>query len=178
VRGTIDALSGFSLLLAQVIVLALIGALVRGAPLDTLLIMTLRVGAAVLLWLQLQYLLLSRRVPRRELLPGALVAGAGQVVLSLYSAIWMPRLLATNAERYGVIGVTFAILTWLIVLGACLVAAAVISAEVGLRRRRSGIAAAQETEPDTTPDDGVAPDEGIAPRATVGAREEEPDAQG
>jgi membrane protein len=177
VRGTIDALSGFSLLLAQVIVLALIGALVRGAPLDTLLIMTLRVGAAVLLWLQLQYLLLSRRVPRRELLPGALVAGAGQVVLSLYSAIWMPRLLATNAERYGVIGVTFAILTWLIVLGACLVAAAVISAEVGLRRRRSGLAATQETEPDTTPDDGIAPDEGIAPRATVGAREEEPDDQ-
>jgi membrane protein len=136
VRGTIDALSGFSLLLAQVIVLALIGSLVRGAALGTLLVMTLRVCVAVVLWLQLQYLLLSRRIPRRELLPGALVAGAGQVVVSLYSAIWMPHLLTTNAQRYGVIGVTFAILTWMIVLGACLVAAAVISAEVGLRRRR------------------------------------------
>ena len=43
----------------------------------------------------------------------------------------MPRLIGSNAEQYGVIGVTFAMLTWLIVLAAWLVAAAVISAEVG-----------------------------------------------
>lgn len=145
VRGTIDAISGFSLLVAQVIVLALIGAVIKGAPLAAVFVMACRVAIAVVLWLQLQYLLLSRRVARRELLPGALVAGAGQVVISLYSAIWMPHLLSRNAERYGVIGVTFAILTWMIVIGACLVASAVISAEVGLRRRhfRESIAAAE-----------------------------------
>jgi len=63
--------------------------------------------------------------------PGAVVAGVGQVVIGLFSVLWMPRLVGQNAERYGIIGVTFALLTWLIVLAACVVAAAVISAEFG-----------------------------------------------
>jgi hypothetical protein len=51
--------------------------------------------------------------------------------LSLYSVLWMPRVIASNAERYGIIGITFALLTWLIVVSVGLVAAAVISAEMG-----------------------------------------------
>lgn len=136
VRGTLDALSGFSLFLTQMIVLALLGALLRGAPLGEFVVMAVRVAVAFVLWLALQYLLLSRRVPRRELVPGAIVGAVGEVLAAAYSAVWMPHLLSVNAQRYGVIGVTFALLTWLIVLGACLVASAVISAEWALRRRR------------------------------------------
>jgi membrane protein len=80
-------------------------------------------------------------VPRRQLLPGAVVASIGQVVVSFYSALWMPRLVTSNAERYGVIGVTFALLAWLIVIGFTVVAAAVVSAEIG-GARRPGLAAA------------------------------------
>jgi membrane protein len=47
----------------------------------------------------------------------------------------MPRLVSSNAERYGVIGVTFALLAWLIVIGFTVVAAAVVSAEIGGARR-------------------------------------------
>ncbi|WP_203781227.1 hypothetical protein [Paractinoplanes rishiriensis] len=49
----------------------------------------------------------------------------------MYSALWMPRLIEINAGRYGVIGITFAMLTWLIVVGFCVVVVAVISAELG-----------------------------------------------
>ena len=69
-----------------------------------------------MLWLQVQYLLLSRRVPRRALVPGSITAAAGQAVVSIYSAIWMPHIVSLNSVRYGVIGVTFALLTWLIVV--------------------------------------------------------------
>jgi hypothetical protein len=31
-------------------------------------------------------------------------------------ALWMSRLIEANAARYGIIGITFAILTWLIVI--------------------------------------------------------------
>ena len=42
---------------------------------------------------------------------------------------------AFAAARYGVIGVTFALLAWLIVIGFTVVAAAVVSAEIGGARR-------------------------------------------
>jgi hypothetical protein len=53
------------------------------------------------------------------------------VILTLYSALWMPRVIESNAAKYGIIGITFALLTWLIVVSLCLVMAAVISAEIG-----------------------------------------------
>ena len=55
----------------------------------------------------------------------------GSAIVSVYSALWMPRVIENNATRYGIIGITFALLTWLIVVGLCMVAAAVISAEIG-----------------------------------------------
>lgn len=131
VRGTLYGLSGMGLLLAQLIVLTLLASLLKQVWGGTVLTAAVRVLAAVVLWLVLQELLLARRVQRRQLVPGAVVAGVGQVVVSIFSAVWMPRLISQNAERYGIIGVTFALLSWLIVLSACVVAAAVISAEFG-----------------------------------------------
>lgn len=161
-RGTVDALSGFMLLVTQVIVLALLSAVVRGATLGTILVVALRITIAVVLWLQLQYLLLSRRVTRRELLPGAFVAGVGQVIASAYSALWMPYLLERNAGRYGVIGVTFALLSWLIVIGFLIVAVAIFSGEFALRRRA---AAALHNAPGETPVD-AAGDRATSARST------------
>jgi membrane protein len=92
-------------------------------------VVVLHLALASVLWLQVQYLLLSRRVPRRALVPGSITAAAGQAVVSIYSVTWMPHLVSLNSVRYGVIGVTFALLTWLIVVCAGIVAAAVVSAE-------------------------------------------------
>jgi membrane protein len=133
-RGTVHGLGGVALMLGEIIGLAVLAGLLRRLPTGGALAFLLPAPFAVALWLQLQRLLLSGRVTRRQLLPGALTAGAGQVVVSVYSAIWMPHLISENAARYGVIGVTFALLTWLIVVSAAIVVAAVVSAEAGQRQ--------------------------------------------
>jgi membrane protein len=129
--GTLNGIGGTSLLIAQLLVLALFASALRGLPAGSAITGAVRFALAVPMWLALQYLLLSRRVPARVLLPGAVVAAGGQLVVMLGSGLWMPRLIATDAARYGLIGVTFALVSWLIVLGLVLVAGAVISAELG-----------------------------------------------
>ncbi len=96
----------------------------------------LRAVVGIPFWLALQFVLLSGRVPWRVLLPGAVVMGIGQGLISLGSAVWMPHLVSTNAARYGTIGVTFALLSWLILVCAAIVAGAAVSVEMSRRQRR------------------------------------------
>ena len=131
VRGTVNGLTGMGLLLASTLVLSLLAGLLRPLPAGTAFVFVLRALAATGVWLVLQRLLLSRRVGLRRLLPGAVIGGVGQAVVSLYSALWMPRLIEHNADRYGIIGITFALVTWLIIIGFAVVTAAVVSAEMG-----------------------------------------------
>jgi uncharacterized BrkB/YihY/UPF0761 family membrane protein len=131
VRGTLNAVTGFGLLLSSILVLSIMVGALRQLPAGDVVAFVLRVATSTAVWLLLQSLLLTRRVPIRRLVPGAIVAGAGSAVLSVYSTLWMPRLIQNNADRYGIIGITFAMLTWLIVVCFCVVVAAVISAEVG-----------------------------------------------
>ncbi len=130
-RGTLNGMTALGLLLTSLLVLSLLVSLLRHAPAGSVLAFVLRIIANTAVWLLLQSLLLSRRIPIRRLLPGAIVIAAGSAILSLYSALWMPRVIENNATRYGIIGITFALLTWLIVVGTCLVVAAVVSAEIG-----------------------------------------------
>ena len=129
--GTLNGLTGTSLLFVQLIVLTLFASVLRAVHTMPVLAGALRLLLGIPLWLVLQYLLLSRRVPARALFPGAVVASAGQLAASLYSAVYVPRLIATNTQRYGLIGVTFALISWLIVLAFAVVAGAVVSAELG-----------------------------------------------
>jgi len=129
-RGTLNGLSGTSLIVAELIVLALLASALRGAPAATFLTAAIRFILAAALWLVLQWLLLSRRVPWRALRRGALIAAAGQLLLSWISTLYMPHLIARDASRYGIIGVTLALLSWLIIIGVFVVAVAVIGAEL------------------------------------------------
>ncbi|GAA0928887.1 YhjD/YihY/BrkB family envelope integrity protein [Virgisporangium aurantiacum] len=131
VRGTLNAVTAIGLLISSLLVLSLLVGLLRQAPAGSVLGFVLRVVVNTAVWLLLQRLLLSRRIPIRRLLPGSFVIAAGSAVLTLYSALWMPRLIENNSERYGIIGITFAMLTWLILIGFLMVAAAVLSAELG-----------------------------------------------
>jgi membrane protein len=131
--GTVNGLTGVSLLVAQLIVLTLLTSAIRPLPAGTVLSEVVRLVLAAPVWLLLQYLLLSRRIPVRALLPGAAIAAIGQAVLSVYSAVWMPHIVAHNAERYGLIGVTFALVSWLIVIGIAIVGGAVLAAELAGR---------------------------------------------
>src|SRR5439155_11926348 len=68
--GRLNGLTGTSLLFAQLIVLTLLTSAVRGAFAGPVLAGAVRFLLGIPVWLVLQYLLLSRRVPPRALLPG------------------------------------------------------------------------------------------------------------
>ncbi|MEU7906512.1 YhjD/YihY/BrkB family envelope integrity protein [Actinoplanes sp. NPDC049118] len=131
VRGTLNGVTAVGLLISSLLVLSLLVGMLRQVPAGTLFAVVLRVVMSTGIWLLLQFLLLSRRIPFRRLLPGSIVAGAGGALLNLYSAVWMPRVIENNSGRYGIIGITFALLTWLILVCVCVVVAAVIGAEMG-----------------------------------------------
>jgi membrane protein len=75
-------------------------------------------------WLLTPFVLLARRVAWRRLVPTALLTGVGMTGMALCSAVWMPRTIAKSAEQFGVIGVAFAMLSWLVGAGIVLVLAA------------------------------------------------------
>jgi membrane protein len=77
-----------------------------------------------LMWLATPYVLLGRRIAWQRLLPGALLVGIGMTALSAVSLIYLPHSLSTSASRYGTIGIAFALLSWLILMGFVLVGTA------------------------------------------------------
>ncbi|MFF5965625.1 YhjD/YihY/BrkB family envelope integrity protein [Streptomyces collinus] len=67
-----------------------------------------------LLWWWSQHLLLSARVGWSELLPGAVLAGTGTVVLSWAARLLMPTAMDRSLEEFGLLGPVFTFLSWLI----------------------------------------------------------------
>ena len=146
-RRTVYSLSGTAVLLAELLGLTLLASALHalaGSPVTGLLI---RVAGSVVFWMFLQWVLLSRRVRWRPLVPGAIIGGIGQVVISVFSATWMPSLIARNSLRYGIIGVALALLTWLIVIAGAIVAGAVTGAELAGRPLPGQLAAAGPAAP-------------------------------
>jgi membrane protein len=83
-------------------------------------------GGAFFLWTP--YVLLGRRVPARRLLPTALATGAALGVLAVGSDLVMPELVAHNTARYGLVGLTFSLVTWLFSGAVLVVSAAILGA--------------------------------------------------
>ncbi len=79
--------------------------------------------------------LLARRLSWRLALPAAAVTSAGLIITGLWSTIWLPKLIVDNAERYGAIGITFGIFTWLYALSLALVAGAVVGGAIADARQ-------------------------------------------
>ena len=93
---------------------------------------------AFVLWLATPYLLLGRRARLGRLAPVAVLSAIGMTGVGIWSAIWMPHAVATSSREYGVIGVGFALLTWLVAIAGVLVVAASGGAVIAdrLERRR------------------------------------------
>ena len=100
--------------------------------------LTVQALAATVLWWPVQYLLLGGRVGWRALLPAAALTGAGQAGAILVSGLYLPIAISHGAERYGLVGVAIALLSWLVVFGLLLVVSAVLSAELTRGRITSG----------------------------------------
>jgi membrane protein len=74
----------------------------------------LSVLSATLLWWWSQHLLLGGRIGWRGLLPGALLAGSGTVLLSLAARVLVPTAMERSLDEFGPLGPVFTFLSWLI----------------------------------------------------------------
>jgi membrane protein len=83
-------------------------------------------GGAFFLWTP--FVLLGRRVRVRRLLPTALATGVALGVLAVGSDVVMPELVTQNTARYGLIGLTFSLVTWLFSGAVLVVSAAILGA--------------------------------------------------
>jgi membrane protein len=70
--------------------------------------------SSTLLWWWTQHLLLDGRIGWRNLLPGALLAGTGTVVLSWTAGLFVPTAMKRSLQEFGPLGPVFTFLSWLI----------------------------------------------------------------
>lgn len=101
------------------------------------------------LWMVTPFILLGRRVAMRELLPGGVATAILLVAFNLGSRLYLPHSTTSNVRRYGLVGVTFTILTWLFAFSVTLIASAAIGAVLSERRAgRAGGESAAVADPD------------------------------
>jgi len=99
------------------------------------------------LWWFASWIVINRTVSLRALLPGSVLAGLGFAVATTLGRAYLPRVLASSADQFGVLGLAFSYIGWLFVLMAVLLAAVTIGrvihlASVGRLWSRSGATAA------------------------------------
>jgi len=78
------------------------------------------------LWWVASWIVVNRRVSLRELLPGSVLAGIGFAVAGSFGRVFLPPLLADSAQRFGVLGMAFTYIGWLLVLACILLIAATV----------------------------------------------------
>jgi membrane protein len=129
VGHAVHATLGLSALLLGIGLLYGARALLEPLRLGDGLLLSVSVLVGILLWTSVPWLLMDRRVSWRRLIPiGALTA----VCTSAYgiaSTVYMPRLLETYSRRYGLFGVTLALVGWLLAVAVIIVVATVVASE-------------------------------------------------
>jgi uncharacterized BrkB/YihY/UPF0761 family membrane protein len=95
---------------------------------DVLVVFSSVLGSFVL-WTTVPWLLLDRRVAWRRLIPMGALAAVASSIYGVASTIYMPRQLESYSERYGLFGVTLALVGWLVGIALILVATTAIASE-------------------------------------------------
>ncbi|HEX8857153.1 MAG TPA: YhjD/YihY/BrkB family envelope integrity protein [Thermoleophilaceae bacterium] len=111
-------------------------ALVRAGPLRNALAVVLSLAWSFVFFTWTPYVLTGYRVPWRRLVPIGFATTTGLAFFVLASGVYMPHLISRQSHRYGLIGVAFALLSWVLVGAFVIVAAAVIGSEVSETPRR------------------------------------------
>ncbi|MGW7680538.1 YhjD/YihY/BrkB family envelope integrity protein [Kribbella sp. NPDC054772] len=157
VRGTLHGIQGAILVLGLLTAVAYLASLADKLPGGVIVTLVAETCVAFPGWWLASWLMLTRRITWRLLLPGAIASALGQVLVGQAGAYYVPRLINQNAERYGVIGVAIALITWLVILALLIVASAVIGAEFGatLAQRDEARKAATPTDTDDDDDDNT-----------------------
>jgi membrane protein len=92
------------------------------------------VALLVLFFTWTPWLLLQRRVSRRELLPGAVLTAVGLVVLMIVSRYVMEPWVDLYARDYGGLGVVLALYFWILFSSGVIVWAAALAPALSQRR--------------------------------------------
>jgi uncharacterized BrkB/YihY/UPF0761 family membrane protein len=80
------------------------------------------------------WLLLHRRVPARDILPGAVFTILGFVCLRIISGLLLKNWLNWYSKTYGALGIVMAIFFWLVIFSTVMVLAAALSPALAHRR--------------------------------------------
>ena len=76
------------------------------------------------LWWIAGWIVMNRRVSLRALLPGAVLAGVAFAIAGQVARVVLPPILAEAALRFGILGVAFSYIGWLLVMSCILLIAA------------------------------------------------------
>jgi membrane protein len=101
---------------------------------DGTLVIVADLAFAAVAWTVSPFTLLGRRLPWRALAPTGVITALAMSLLSVATVIWMPRAVAESADRYGLIGVAFAFVSWLVAAGFTLAGSAAAGAVIAERR--------------------------------------------
>jgi len=129
-RRSLNAAFGLAALLVEMSLLYFARALIRALPISGVLSWVLTALVSLVLWTSVPWLLLDRRVPWRRLFPLGVLAGVAVGGYGVASTIYMPALIESYSLRYGIFGVTLALVGWLLAICLILVAATAIGAEL------------------------------------------------
>jgi membrane protein len=91
------------------------------------LVLALSLSVNTVLWLWTSWILPNRPAPPwRSLLPGSITGAVGLEALKVAGAYVVPLLVAKSSALYGTIGVVFALIAWLWVLGRLVVVVTIV----------------------------------------------------
>jgi membrane protein len=93
-----------------------------------------------LLFLWTGWVLPTRRIPLRAMVPAAIVGAICVEILKLVGAFVIPAIVSRSSALYGTIGAVFALLVWFLVLGRVVVYVTLVEHE-GWKRRRTRVTA-------------------------------------
>ena len=129
VGRALNAALGLAVLVLGISLLYLARTLVGSLPAGAVLVTPLSVMASFLVWTSVPWLLLDRRIAWRRLAPAGALTAACTSIYGVASTVYMPRLLESYSQRYGLFGVTLALIGWLLCIALILVAATAIASE-------------------------------------------------
>lgn len=129
VRHTAHAGLGLSVLLLGIAVLYLARALVEALPFPGFMVVAVSAVAGFSIWTTVPWLLLDRRLAWRRLVPHGVLTAVCTGMYGVASTVYLPDLFETYSRRYGLFGVTLALVGWLLCIAVILVGAAVVAAE-------------------------------------------------
>jgi len=129
VRASLYAAVALGALMVELALLSFIRSLLREIPFDWAAGFTGSLFSSIVVWTSIPWLLLNRRVAWQRLLPAGLLAGGLSTLWGYATTVYMPRLMASYSERYGLFGVTVAIVGWLLCIAFIIVATTVVAAE-------------------------------------------------